>query len=444
MALRTRLLFCLLVGLALPASSASSAYAQQAAPPHEGQHRSHGAPSLPALCACPTEREASGTSWQPDATAAHSRLRNIGDWQVLTHAQLAAVGAREDGPRGDDAFFSTNYLMIAGRRRAGRGVLGIQSMWSLEPAMGRRGYPLLLQTGETSDGVTPLIDRQHPHDFPMELAVTYSRSLRHDRGIYLYAAAVGAPALGPPAFMHRASASGLPTSPITHHWFDSTHVSFGVLTFGFIVSPRAKFEVSGFRGREPDQHRWGFERPGLDSAAVRLSINPTPHVAAQVSVGQISDAEQIHPGADVTRLTASAMYSRQWTRIAIDALAAWGHNKRSPSSFPVPGGIYYMPGAVADAALLEATVRVFSRHAIIGRFEYASKDELFPLDDPRHPTLYGVTRVTSGYAIDVLRLPELSVGVGAAVSWNRVDGVIADAYGGSPRALLGFVVLKTH
>jgi hypothetical protein len=374
----------------------------------------------------------------------HPRTRSLGDWLLVTHAQLAAVGAREDGPRGDNGFFSTNHVMIAGQRRAGGGVLGIRSMWSLEPAMGKRGYPLLLQTGETSDGVTPLIDRQHPHDLPMELAVTYSRSLRDNRGFYVYAAAVGAPALGPPAFMHRESASALPVSPITHHWFDSTHVSFGVLTFGFIPSPRAKLEVSGFRGREPDQHRWGFERPGLDSVAFRLSINPTPHVAAQVSVGHITGPEQIHPGADVTRITASAMYSRQWTRIGVDALAAWGHNKRSPSSFPVTGGIYYMPGAVADAALLEATVRVFARHAIIGRFEHASKDELFPLDDPRHPTLYGVTRVTTGYAIDVLRLPEMTVGVGAAVSWNRVDRAIAEAYGGSPRALLGFIILKTH
>jgi hypothetical protein len=117
---------------------------------------------------------------------------------------------------------------------------------------------------------------------------------------------------------------------------------------------------------------------------------------------------------------------------------------RSPSSFPVAGGIYYMPGAVADAGLLEATFRFASRHAIVGRFEHALKDELFPLNDPRHPTLYGVTRVTSGYAIDVLRMPELSVAVGDALSSNRVDRAIADAYGGSPRSVLGFVVLNTH
>jgi hypothetical protein len=138
------------------------------------------------------------------------------------------------------------------------------------------------------------------------------------------------------------------------------------------------------------------------------------------------------------------MFSRQWGNVSADALAAWGHNKRSPSFFDVPGGTYYMPGAVADAALLEGTVRFASRHAVIGRFEHAVKDELFPLTDPRHPTLFGVTRATAGYTIDVLRLPDLIVGLGVAASWNRVDRAIADAYGGSPRSLLGFAVVKTH
>jgi len=38
------------------------------------------------------------------------------------------------------------------------------------------GYPLLLQSGETYRG-QPLVDRQHPHDFWMELAVMYERAL---------------------------------------------------------------------------------------------------------------------------------------------------------------------------------------------------------------------------------------------------------------------------
>ena len=119
--------------------------------------------------------------------------------------------------------------------------------------MGPAGYPLLLQSGETADGVTTLVDRQHPHDLPMELAATYARPVGQQSALYLYVAAVGAPAIGPPAFMHRSSGSLLPVAPITHHWFDSTHLTYGVVTAGFVASPKLKMEGSVFRGREPDQ-----------------------------------------------------------------------------------------------------------------------------------------------------------------------------------------------
>ena len=158
--------------------------------------------------------------------------------------------------------------------------------------MGSRGYPLLLQTGETADGVNALLDRQHPHDLPMELAATYSRQVGDARAFYIYVAAVGAPAIGPPPFMHRPSGSVLPVSPITHHWFDSTHLTYGVVTGGFVASPQLKFEGSVFRGREPDQKRWGFERPRLDSVAFRLSVNPASGVAVQMSAAVLADAEQ--------------------------------------------------------------------------------------------------------------------------------------------------------
>jgi hypothetical protein len=60
-------------------------------------------------------------------------------------------------------------------QHTGPGRLGFRAMLSAEPlTIEREGYPLLLQTGETADGRTPLIDRQHPHDLFMELAAIYS------------------------------------------------------------------------------------------------------------------------------------------------------------------------------------------------------------------------------------------------------------------------------
>ncbi len=399
----------------------------------------------PVLCGtCPMTREADGTSWQPDDAPGHHHGWTRGDWQLAGHVEVAAVDTRESGPRGGHDAFSTNYLMLTGHRQSADGIIGFSSMWSLEPSMGARGYPLLLQTGETADGENPLIDRQHPHDLPMELAVTYSRPLTDDRAFYVYVAPVGAPALGPPAFMHRASGDALPVAPITHHWFDSTHITYGVVTLGFVGSPRFKFEGSVFRGREPDQHRWNVEAPKLDSYALRFSVNPNRSLSFQVSTGYLHSPEQLHAQANATRFTASAMYSHAWSRVRVDALAAWGRSQRHEVKTPIPGGYFYIPGNLLHATLLESTVRVASRHALVARFEDANKDELFGIADARHFTAYPVSRVTAGYVIDVLQLPRSTVGLGIARSWSRVAEDLRADYGDTPRGLLAFLKLSMH
>jgi hypothetical protein len=365
-------------------------------------------------------------------------------WDVRTHLQVSAARAREGGPRGATETFSANHVMVSARRASGSSVWGVQSMWSLEPWMGAEGYPLLTQTGETDDGITALVDRQHPHDLPMELAVTYARSLDAGRGMFLYAGPVGAPALGPPPFMHRASGAALPIAPITHHWFDSTHISFGVVTVGFVSSPRVKFEASVFRGREPDHHRWGFEAPALDSFAARLSINPTPSLALQASAGVLNDAEQLHPGADVGRMTLSLMYTRQWRWADLDATVAWGRNTRTPTALPLPGGVLLLPGVITRAMLAEATLRAASRHAVVTRVEHAQKDELFGRKDPRHGQIVPVWRTSLGYVHDLIRMPRLVGSVGVAASWVRVPAAIRPEYGGPPVSSLIFAGVQMH
>jgi len=57
--------------------------------------------------------------------------------------------------------------------------------------------------------------------------------------------------------MHRVSASAIPFAPLSHHVFDSTHISFGVATVSADLGP-VTVEGSVFNGREPDDRRWGF------------------------------------------------------------------------------------------------------------------------------------------------------------------------------------------
>jgi hypothetical protein len=198
-------------------------------------------------------RDASGTAWQPDASSHGGVHAHSGAWMLMGHALLNGVYVWQDGPRGDEKAFLAGMVMGAARRDfANGGVLNFRAMLSPDPFMGASGYPLLFAAGETADGVEPLIDRQHPHDLFMELSASYSHRLGERSSVFVYGGLPGEPAFGPPAFMHRLSAMDSPEAPITHHWLDSTHITFGVVTAGFVHGDW-KIEGSQFRGREPDE-----------------------------------------------------------------------------------------------------------------------------------------------------------------------------------------------
>jgi hypothetical protein len=434
-----RFVVTLVVTLGLFGSSAAVARAQGDA------HAHHGSDAGADCVSCPKPRESSGTAWQPDLAGMMHPYRQAGAWLVGTHLEVALTGIDEAGPRGDAAVVAPNHGMVNLRRPAAGGTFGIRTMWSLDPLMGPEGYPLLGQTGETADGINPLIDRQHPHDFVMELAATWERPLSTGATLSFYLAAVGEPALGPPAFMHRPSGRLLPVAPMTHHWFDSTHITQGVITVG-LTAPgrRARFEGSVFRGKEPDEKRWGLETPRFDSFSLRLSLNPTPGLALQASAGVIKDPEFVHPDADVTKLNASAMYARRWNGLSFDATAAVTHTTRTASLTPVEGGFYYSPGATSPALLVEGTLGVGALHQFVVRAETAQKGELFGLTDPRHTTEYPLTRATFGYALRLLALPNASLHVGGAWSTIRVADEIRADYGGHQTGALGFVRMTLH
>jgi hypothetical protein len=269
-------------------------------------------------------RDSSGTSWQPDLGPAMGRMDMVGDWMLMSRVLLSGIYDNQSGPRGAETVFPAGMLMGMAQRDFGDGTLGLRAMLSPDPLMGRRGYPLLLASGETADGKTHLVDRQHPHDLVMELAGSYSHRLDEQSSAFLYLGYPGEPALGPSAFMHRASAMDNPSAPITHHWLDSTHITFGVATLGFVRNDW-KLEVSQFTGREPDERRFNFDSPRMDSTSARLSFNPDPHWSLQVSWGHLNSPEQLEPDEDETRYTASATYvTPVGDEGSVAATLAWG------------------------------------------------------------------------------------------------------------------------
>jgi hypothetical protein len=105
----------------------------------------------------PMSREGSGTSWQPDSTPISGLQEMSGPWMHMVHGFANLIYDDQGGPRGATKIFSSSMLMFMARRELTDAALGVRLMVSADPLMGKSGYPLLFQTGETADGRTPLI-----------------------------------------------------------------------------------------------------------------------------------------------------------------------------------------------------------------------------------------------------------------------------------------------
>jgi len=373
----------------------------------------------------PMTRDSSGTSWQPDDSTHGAWHGTAAEWLLMGHMMLWGIVDTQSGPRGDDKAFIEGMVMGAARRDLSNGdTVNLRAMLSPDPFMGMSGYPELLASGETANGVTPLVDRQHPHDLFMELAGSYSHRLDSENSLFLYAGYPGEPALGPAAFMHRPSGMDIPDAPITHHWLDSTHITFGVLTAGF-VHDDWKLEVSQFTGREPDQNRYDFDPVRLDSTSARVSWNPDPHWSLQVSWGHLNSPEQLAPQINENRTTASATYATKLGDGTLAATAAWGLKQESD-------------GANLNGVLLEAEYQI-DPWTVFTRTEWEQNNELDALERTR-----SVGALTIGAIHDWPVAEHLKVGFGALYAFDFTPSAIVPAYGDNPHGLMAFVRLATR
>jgi hypothetical protein len=228
--------------------------------------------------------------------------------------------------------------------------------------------------------------------------------------------------------MHRWSGMRNPEAPITHHWFDATHVSFGVVTAGASQGPW-KLEGSWFNGREPDERRWNIETRRFDSWSARLAWNPTREWSAQMSYGYLKSPEALEPETSVRRLTASATYQSQLAGRPWATTLAWSRNDKRGSE-----GRSLLP-----AVLLESTWAVAARHALFGRFEQEDKDELFAPGDPRHGATFRVRKLSLGYLYDFAATGPLRWGIGGVVGVPREPASLDASYGRNPMSYLMFL-----
>jgi hypothetical protein len=349
-----------------------------------------------------------------------ARHKMVGSWLLMLHGFGFVQYDKQGGPRGDDQFGSLNWAMLMASRDLLGGRFQARTMLSLDPAtVSNRGYPLLLQSGETYSG-QPLVDRQHPHDFWMELAAMYERALSRTIGVTVYAAPSGEPALGPVAFMHRPSAMDNPVAPLGHHWQDATHISFGVITAG-VFGAHWKLEGSAFNGREPNEERWGFDRVRLDSYSGRFTLHMDSSWVVSAGYGFLKSPEALNPSESVHRVTASVLHGRKLGRngqIATSVL--WGANRHSART--------------THSVLAESEAVLDRRNTILGRLELVQKtaeDLVLPAGPGGFApdSTLTVAAVSLGYIREVVRSSKATVGLGFQGSLSVIPAVLGSFYG---------------
>ena len=364
--------------------------------------------------------------------SAHARMSGMdmtpkSSWTVMAHTTLTLAADDQQGPRGGSKTFLEGMSMImADRALSADTDLELQAMLSPDPFMGKSGYPLLLQTGETADGATPLIDRQHPHDLFMGLTASVRHRFGDGVSGFVRAGWPGENGFGPQTFMHRPSGEMFPTAPITHHWFDSGHITMGVVTAGLSKGP-LQFEVSGFTGREPDQHRFNLDRPRLDSASARATWRITNDLSAQASWAHVVGPEQLEPDVNLIQKSVSLAYGHSFSTGTLDSTLAFGRKS-------VTGG----DEKPSDALLFENTFHFNGPWLGLLRHERVYNDELVP------GAAYWVGKTEIGVARDIALPRGIKLSVGVVRQFNAVPGALRGVYGGHPDGTVAFLRLTQH
>jgi hypothetical protein len=159
---------------------------------------------------------------------------------------------------------------------------------------------------------------------------------------------------------------------------------------------------------------------------VRVSWNPVRTLSVQGSWGHFTDPEQLEPGVDQKRWSASALWADElapgWKAAAT---LAWG--RRTAHG-------HKDDGFAAEASLNHVGWTLF------GRGEMTENRELLDIEDG---PAFKVGKVSLGAVRDFRVADHLSFGAGGLFALNFVPDDLAPLYGGHhPTGATGFVRLK--
>ena len=384
--------------------------AMQGMPEMQGMKTMQGMQMKGSLGNWQASREGSGTSWQPDSSPMFMKtLHSLGGFEISAMGTIQGGYVDAGGKRGDKGLFSNSMIMLMGRRELGGGTLGLHFMTSLDPLInGQRGVPNLFQNGFTVHGVD-INDRKDPHNIFAEVAASYSHPLAKDWTGFIYGGPVGEPALGNVMYLHRTSGLEIPEAPISHDWFDGSHISFGVMTLGLVYQNKWKLEGSAFNNAEPGKTLYGIGRFVLDSASTRLSYNPSRAWSFSASYGYLNSDMNEH------RLTFSAAYSHDLPN---------GDNL----SATVYSGQNIVRGSANSYAWLAEATYYHARDAFFARFERVDKPDLVNVPTGN----YTIHKLLFGDVHNFYSKGQIDYGLGAYVGVYSFPSSLNAFYGKNP------------
>ncbi|TKK69931.1 hypothetical protein FC093_07600 [Ilyomonas limi] len=385
----------------------------------------------------PMNRNGSGTSWSPDNNPMYMLMAHTKKGMWMFHGSVFVryntQQLTKKTSRSDAQFDVPNWFMAMYNRKVGKnGLFNFSAMLSLDPlTVTERGYPLLFQSGESYKG-EPLVDRQHPHDFFTGLTVSYTQRLSNKVDVFGYLGYPGEPAISAPTFMHRIIALNDPDAPLSHHWQDATHITFGVATLGVRVD-KFKLEISDFNGSEPDENRYDFDKMKFNSYTWRLSYNPTEAWALQFSQAYIKSPEALHPEENIWRYTASAMYA---TPVAMNgsyfvSTLVWGMNDAGKNH--------------REHSVLLEGVQQLPKQAVYGRYEFVQKSaEELVLEDAYDHKLFNIHKLTLGTNRRLFNVGPIEFLAGLQASVNVPPKSLQSLYGKAPMSGQIYLDIRPH
>lgn len=371
-----------------------------------------------------------------------------GAWTFDLHGAVTAHYLSQGTKRGAREFGITDWEMLSASRSLGGGRLRLRAMTSFEPlSLGGSGYALLLQTGGTWRH-SPLRDRQHPHNAIGEASAAFEKALGGEAAFSLYAAPVGEPALGPVSYRHRPSATADPTAPLSLHWQDASHQSFGVVTAG-VYGRTVRLEGSAFNARESDETRpiMDFRDARLDSYSGRVSWAPNGRLVASGWWGFLGAHNRLDLTTRMHRYGAALLSETRGPgggRLA--SALIWGvnvHHHGAASHAVIHGGATGSPHQKSSSVLLESTLGLGSATSLFTRVERVEKngEELGFLGGDL-TVLYDVRALALGISRRVAAVRGTALALGVRGTLSLVPQSLEATYGTRrPMGLVAFMHL---